>query len=340
MTTAPAAIPVIAWDGAGSGPRRALPAGSNTIMSLRPLPGGDLLVAAQDPWLGRLGADGTARWSHEPQQMDARDQRSNLGLSADGMVVDFGYELWRRRPRPLRPRDAHPERRPARRRPHRPAGAAGPDGHRLGSTARDPGSTASRCRSSPTRSRAASRSHPDGKRFLLGTDWSLRAFDAAGAELWRRPAPGAVWAVNISGDGRLALAAYGDGTLRWHRMEDGAELLALFPLADRANWVAWTPEGVYAASTGARSVLRWHVNRGWDAAGEAIPVSAIPETHRPEVIPLRAAAARHRRRARRRRARRRSAARCRARPRPRSRPARGCTCWRSGSATMAPRRRS
>ena len=33
------------------------------------------------------------------------------------------------------------------------------------------------------------------------------------------------------------------------------------------------------------SVLRWHVNHGWDAAGEAIPVSAIPETHRPEVIP-------------------------------------------------------
>ena len=51
------------------------------------------------------------------------------------------------------------------------------------------------------------------------------------------------------------------------------------------NWVAWTPEGVYAASPGARGVLRWHVNHGWDAAGEAVPVSAIPETHRPEVIP-------------------------------------------------------
>ena len=80
------------------------------------------------------------------------------------------------------------------------------------------------------------------------------------------------------------VAAYGDGTIRWHRMEDGGEILALFPLADRTNWVAWTPQGVYAATPGARNVLRWHVNRGWDAAGEAIPVSAIPETHRPEVI--------------------------------------------------------
>ena len=31
-------------------------------------------------------------------------------------------------------------------------------------------------------------------------------------------------------------------------------------------------------------VLRWHVNHGWDAPGEAIPVDAIPETYRPEVI--------------------------------------------------------
>ena len=128
------------------------------------------------------------------------------------------------------------------------------------------------------------RLHPDGQRFVLGADWSLRAFDAAGAELWRKEAPGVAWAVNVSGDGRLAVAAYGDGTIRWHRMEDGEEILALFPLIDGENWVAWTPEGVYAATPGARGVLRWHVNRGWDQAATATPVWAIPETHRPEVI--------------------------------------------------------
>jgi hypothetical protein len=96
---------------------------------------------------------------------------------------------------------------------------------------------------------------------------------------------GVAWAANVSGDGRLAVVAQGDGTIRWHRMEDGVELLALYPLRDGENWVAWTPEGVYAASPGARGVLRWHVNHGWDTAGEAVPVSAIPQTHRPEVIP-------------------------------------------------------
>ena len=70
-------------------------------------------------------------------------------------------------------------------------------------------------------------------------------------------------------------------------MEDGREVLALFPLAnDRPNWVAWTPEGVCAATPGARKVLRWHVNHGWDAPAEAIPVDEIPETRRPEVIRL------------------------------------------------------
>ena len=82
------------------------------------------------------------------------------------------------------------------------------------------------------------------------------------------------------------VAAYGDGTLRWHRLDDGREVLALFPLADRRNWVAWTPEGIYAATPGAHGVLRWHVNRGWDAPAEAIPVAEIPETYRPEAIRL------------------------------------------------------
>jgi hypothetical protein len=72
-------------------------------------------------------------------------------------------------------------------------------------------------------------------------------------------------AVNVVGDGRVAVAAYADGTLRWHRIDDGREILAFMPLADRRNWVAWTPDGFYAASPGAQSVLRWHVNRSGPA---------------------------------------------------------------------------
>ena len=110
--------------------------------------------------------------------------------------------------------------------------------------------------------------HPNGDRFVLGTEWSLRAFDAQGTPLWTRAVPGAAWAVNITGDGRLVVAAYADGTIRWHRMADGVELLAFMPLANQKDWVAWTPEGFYDATPGAQGVLRWHVNHGWDAPAD------------------------------------------------------------------------
>jgi hypothetical protein len=82
------------------------------------------------------------------------------------------------------------------------------------------------------------------------------------------------------------VAAYGDGTIRWHRMDDGRELLALFVLKDKQNWVAWTPEGFYGATPGAFGVLQWQINRGFDAAADVVPVSAIPRLRRPDALPL------------------------------------------------------
>ena len=100
------------------------------------------------------------------------------------------------------------------------------------------------------------------------------------------PRRASVWAVNISGDGRLVIAAYGDGTIRWHRMDDGRELLALYVLADKQNWVAWTPEGFYGATAGAFGLLQWQVNRGFDAAADTVPVNAIPRLRRPDALAL------------------------------------------------------
>jgi hypothetical protein len=128
--------------------------------------------------------------------------------------------------------------------------------------------------------------HPDGRRFVLATEFSLRAIDANGGLLWQRAVPDIAQAVNITADGRLVVAAYWDGTIRWHRMDDGRELLALYVLADKQNWVAWTPEGFYDATPGAFGVLQWQVNRGFDAAADTVPVSAIRRLRRPEVLPL------------------------------------------------------
>jgi WD40 repeat protein len=277
--------PVVVWSGGGAGPPRELTAGTNTIMSLRPLPDGGVLVGSQDPWLAVLDAAGVPRWAKRPPQADLRGQRWTLGVSADGGVVDFGYEVWGKAPARfdvawlalrLNP-SADGRTRP----PEQATLKVENWGNKVGPTldgvplALEPHEI--------SRSLAI---HPDGKRFVLGTESRLHTFAADGTPLWTRPAPAQVWATNITADGRLVVAACGDGTIRWYRMDDGRELLALFPLADRHNWVAWTPEGVYAATPGAHGVLRWHMNRGWNAAAEAIPVSDIPETRRPEVIRL------------------------------------------------------
>jgi hypothetical protein len=101
-----------------------------------------------------------------------------------------------------------------------------------------------------------------------------------------RPVPSTLGTVTITGDGRLVVAHYLDGTIRWHRMSDGVELLAFMPLLDRTDWVAWTPEGFYAATAGAQGILRWHVNHGWDEPADAVPVQDIPGSYRPAVLPL------------------------------------------------------
>lgn len=47
-------------------------------------------MAAADPWLGVLAADGATRWAQGPRQIDPRGQKSNLAVSPDGMLVEFG----------------------------------------------------------------------------------------------------------------------------------------------------------------------------------------------------------------------------------------------------------
>ena len=131
---------------------------------------------------------------------------------------------------------------------------------------------------------------PDAQSFVLGTDWRLRRFDKDGKQLWEKPVPGVAWGVNLAREGRLILAAYGDGTIRWHRAADGEELLALFihvpedPKADK-RWVLWTPEGYYTASPGGEDLIGWHVNRGDDQAADFYPAETFRSTfHRPDLI--------------------------------------------------------
>jgi WD40 repeat protein len=276
--------PVFAWVNAGRGARRALPAAILTVAGLAALPDGRLLVATSDPFLELLEPDGRPRWTLAPPKADFRSQESRLAVSADGTILDFDFKSGNS---PLRfdlralKLSGDP---PADQQTIRPkqTGLAIERWRGDVSPALD-GKPIELNQYEKSRSLAI---HPDGSRFVLGTDWYLRAFDAKGGRIWRRAVPSIAWAVDISDDGRLVIAAYGDGTIRWHRLDDGRELLALYVLADKQNWVAWTPEGFYGATAGAFGLLRWQVNRGSDAAAETVPVNHIPSLRRPDALAL------------------------------------------------------
>ena len=265
--------------------RRTASAARSLVTTLVSLPAGRLLVATADPYLAVLNADGTALWDRPSPQAQFAGQEKSFAVSRDGTIVDFGFvwggKAWLRFSlRPLRLTQ------------NPPAGPLTRTPRQYGLPIEDwqntdrPTLSGKPLSLEPLETSRSLAIHPDGSRFVLGTNWSLRALDAKGESLWRSAVPGEAWAVNITGDGRIVVAAYDDGTIRWHRMDDGRELLALMVLSDRSNWVAWTPEGFYAATPGAHGVLQWHVNRGADAAATTVPVHHISGLRRPDALPL------------------------------------------------------
>jgi hypothetical protein len=83
------------------------------------------------------------------------------------------------------------------------------------------------------------------------------------------------------------VVAYADGTIRWLRLSDGRELLALFIHPDGKRWVAWTPQGYYDASVGGDELIGWHVNHGYDRVPDFFPVSRFRDQfNRPDIVAL------------------------------------------------------
>jgi hypothetical protein len=122
-------------------------------------------------------------------------------------------------------------------------------------------------------------------RVSLGAEFRLRAYSRGGVLRWQQSAPGAVWGVNVSADGRWVVAAYGNGTIRWHRASDGAEQLTFYPHPDKKRWVLWTPSGFYDASPGAEDLIGWHLNHGKDTAADFFPASRFRgQFYRPDVL--------------------------------------------------------
>jgi WD40 repeat protein len=278
---------VYRWSLPGQDPAQAIAGPFYAVHEIVPLPQGGWLLAASNPMWGRITADG--RWQTQGLSpvADTRFSRgSAFQLGDGGWSVQFGYL----------PRGAEPHHFDLRNRTLAPGvlpGGQPPRTSGLEVAGYEEGTAPTLAgRTLPMLPREHAHGlvvAPDGASFVLATDYRLRRFDADGRLMWGRAVPAFAWGVNLPQTGPLAgkvlVATYGDGSIRWHRTSDGQELLALFAHADRRRWVLWTPSGYYDASAGADELIGWHLNRGQDQAADYFPASRFrARFHRPDVI--------------------------------------------------------
>jgi len=275
---------ILRWGKAGQGSYDAWFAADDTIMDIQALREGSIIFGSADPTIGLFNANGQLTLSHDAEIADFRESLAGLLLSKDGSQVKFAYEVWGKRPASFSVNERILTLYPR------------PDSNLIIPYTESLNITDWRHQYQPklngkpltlkehemARSLAIA---PDGQHFILGTDWYLRFFDKNGKQQWRVSAPGVAWDVNIAKNGKVAAAAFGDGTVRWYRLDDAKELLAFFPHNDGKRWILWTPEGYYAASSGAESLIGWHINQGPERAAEFFPTARFRERfYRPDVV--------------------------------------------------------
>lgn len=275
------------WADAGRGAFQDFAGPKATVMDLKTLPEGRLAFSSAEPAWGVLDATGKSVQGQRPGIADFRAIGDSFRINPDGAIVRFAYD-----------------------KAQHPAGFSVPKRLLVLNPPQDPrlapprtsipglevtdweNSTETKLNGQPlalepleaARSLAIA---PDGQSFLLGMEWELLSFHRDGSRRWAVSAPGVAWAVNLTEDGRLAVAAFADGTIRWYRADNGKELLAFFPHADGKRWVLWTPSGYYDASVDGEDLIGWHVNNGPDREADFFPASLFRDRFRsPKVIDL------------------------------------------------------
>jgi len=278
---------ILVWDQVEEehGVPRELEGSSNAIMQLVPC-SDEIAVAAGDPAFALLNSSGARLLWRGPIGADMRNKvGQNFLVSPDGRRVRFGLaeggddpvlfdlDMQRLIDSPERPNDLFPAE----------INGLPVEGWKGASF---PKLAAEHIKLDDNERSQSLAIAPDKQQFVLGCDYYLRAYDKDGGLLWPpKQAPGIFWGVNISRDGHLVVAAAGDGTIRWYRMNDGRELLALFVQRESREWVAWTPKGYFMASPKGGNLIGWHVNRGWNQSADFFALSQFRDTFdRPDIV--------------------------------------------------------
>ncbi len=124
---------------------------------------------------------------------------------------------------------------------------------------------------------------PDKKSFAIGTNDFLILFSRQGEQIWKTSFGSAVYNATIINNQWL-VAGLADGTIRWVRLKDGREIVALFAHTDQRRWVLWSTSGHYDSSPDGDELLGWHLNRGEDVP-EFLQASQLKHRmYRPDII--------------------------------------------------------
>lgn len=279
--------PIRCWENNGKGAFKDIHTKSrDTILGLKSLPNNQLVFVSGDPAIGNIGKDGSIKFFHPPVNADFRDKQEEFLVNSDGSEVAFGFYWSGENYKGLFSiNDRYLEINPKKLDSLKPPITKG-----LPIT-NWKGSEKPLFKNKPISLDPHERSYcmaisPDMQGFVIGADWSLRLFDVNGSQKWKFTTPSPVRAVNISQDRRLVVAAYADGTIRWHRLRDGALVLSLFIVPHTEQWVLWTPSGYYDASAGSEQYIGWHINRGPDKEADFFPISRFRSVYYRTDLPL------------------------------------------------------
>ena len=259
--------PIFKWGDAGLGRRMVLKAGISAILDIFPLRNGGIVFCSYFPAWGVFDSHDNRIFYQSTVNADFRrhPNRAGFPISEDASKVVFSYQARNRSLASFNVIDKSLEVNPL-----------------LDNTlifpitkssdlnitnwwnSKNPRLNGKRIEISKTEVSWCTAIAPDNNSFLIGTEWHLYRFNRKGSRIWRIPVHAVSWSVNISKNSRIAVVATADGTIRWYRMEDGKEILAFFPHADRKRWIAWTPEGYYMSSPYGDDLIGWHLNNGKD----------------------------------------------------------------------------
>jgi WD40 repeat protein len=273
------------WAKTGTGSFTDFPAGGNTIMDIKALPAEGMLIGGSQPDLCRMDALGNKIFyrAGELNSYRAKD-RSHFKVNNDGSKLAFTPYLKKPMLFSVDSRQLTET--------QNTNGLEAFTDQKSGCTVSNWQITYApkingkeitylsqyeRCRSTDI--------SPMGDKIILGTSYNIYCADKAGNKLWKTPVQGEAWVVNISGNGKVVVAALSGGLINWYRMSDGQLLLSLFAHPDNKRWVLYTPDGYYDASPGAEGLFGWHLNNGPDKAAYFFPASKFRDKYyRPDII--------------------------------------------------------